>query len=150
MIRKALMTDAKAIHKLIKERAQQDEMLPRALSEIYENIRDYFVAVERGRVVGVAGLHVNWDNLAEIKSVAVSGRYQGRGLGRKLVQACLDEGGQLKINSFYVLTYVPNFFKKMGFKRIKREALPHKVWNECIRCPHFPNCNEVAMQLNLP
>jgi amino-acid N-acetyltransferase len=147
MIRKALITDAKAIHKLINERAQQQEMLPRALSEIYENIRDYYVAVEKRRLVGVAGLHVNWGDLAEVKSVAVDKAYQKKGLGRELVKACLEEGKALKINSFYALTYVPGFFKKLGFKRIKRDTLPHKVWNECIKCPHFPNCDEVAMRL---
>lgn len=145
MIRKATLKDAKAIQKLVNSRAQKGEMLPRPISEIYENIRDYFVAVERGRLVGVAGLHVNWEDLAEIKSVAVAENNQGRGLGKSLVEACLEEGVALKIKTFYALTYVPVFFKKLGFKRVKRESLPHKVWNECIKCPHFPNCDEIAM-----
>ncbi len=148
MIRKATIKDAKGIHKLINSRAQMQEMLARPLSEIYENIRDYYVAVEKGKVVGVAGLHINWENLAEVKSVAVDQHRQGQGLGKALVDACLEEGKSLKVSSFYALTYVPGFFKKLGFKRINRNTLPHKVWNECIKCPHFPNCNEIAMLLD--
>lgn len=147
MIRKATLQDVPAIHRLINSRAKQGEMLPRSLSEIYENVREYYVAVERGVVVGVAGLHVSWEDLAEIKSVAVKPAYQGKGLGRAVVQACLDEGRAMGIRKLFALTYVPGFFRKMGFKKIKRESLPHKIWSDCIKCPHFPNCNEEAMLL---
>lgn len=147
MIRKATLQDVPAIHRLINSRAKQGEMLPRSLAEIYENIRDYFVAVERNAVVGVAGLHVSWEDLAEIKSVAVKPAYQGKGLGRAVVQACLEEGRTLRIKKFFALTYVPGFFRKLGFKKIKRELLPHKIWSDCIKCPHFPNCKEEAMLL---
>jgi amino-acid N-acetyltransferase len=145
MIRKATLTDGPAIHKLVNSLAQKGLMLARPLSEIYENIRDYFVIEEREKIVAVAGLHINWEDLAEIKSVAVDRRYQKKGLGREVVQACLDEGLDLGIKRFYVLTYVPDFFKKMGFKRIDRAILPHKVWTECVKCPKFPDCDEIAM-----
>jgi len=145
MIRKARLTDAVAIHKLVNSLAQKGLMLPRPLSEIYENIRDYFV-VDAGRgLKAVGGLHVNWEDLAEIKSVAVDKRQQKKGLGRAVVQACLDEGEALGIKRFYALTYVPDFFKKMGFHRIDRAVLPHKVWTECVKCPKFPDCDEIAM-----
>lgn len=149
MIRKATLEDAIAIHQLINSRAKKGEMLGRSLSEIYENIRDYFVVIARNTLVGVCGLHISWDDLAEIKSLAVKPAYQGKGLGRKLVEACLAEGRELKIQQFFALTYVPVFFKKLKFKRIKREILPHKVWSDCIKCPHFPNCNEIAVLLDL-
>lgn len=147
MIRKARLSDAPAIQALINDFAKRGQMLPRPLSEIYENIREYFVAEEKGRLAGVAGLHVNWADLAEIKSVAVAKAHQKKGLGKLLVQACLDEGRVLEIGKFYVLTYVPEFFKKMGFRRIDRKTLPQKVWNECVKCPKFPDCDEVAMTL---
>lgn len=145
MIRKAQLVDAPAIQKLVNSLAQKGLMLPRPLSEIYENIRDYFI-IEKGKALtAVAGLHVNWEDLAEIKSVAVAKRWQGKGLGRALVQACLDEGVALGVKRFYALTYVPDFFKKLGFRRIDRAVLPHKVWTECVKCPKFPDCDEIAM-----
>jgi amino-acid N-acetyltransferase len=148
MIRKATLKDAPAIQKLINSFAARGEMLPRPLSELYENIREYFVSEERGAVTGTAGLHINWDDLAEIKSVAVKKTYQGRGIGRQLVAACLAEGQELGLRRFYVLTYVPDFFKRFGFRRIDRKVLPHKVWTECVKCPKFPDCDEVALLLD--
>jgi len=145
MIRKANIRDAAGIHRLINGHAERGAMLSRSLSEIYENIRDYFVAVERGRVVGVCGLHVNWEDLAEIKSLAVDTRQQKKGLGRQLVEACIQEGRNLGIKRFYALTYVDKFFKKLGFRRIQRDILPHKVWSDCIKCAKFPNCDEIAV-----
>ncbi len=148
MIRKANLEDAQAIHGLINSRAKRGEMLPRSLSEIYENIRDYYVAIERNQIVGVAGLHISWGDLAEVKSLAIKPRYQGKYLGRNLVEACLEEGKDLKISRFFALTYVPKFFEKMGFKRIKRAILPHKIWSDCIKCPRFPDCDEEAVMLD--
>ncbi len=147
MIRKATLADGPAIHKLINAFADRGKMLHRPLSEIYENIREYFVASERGRVVGVAALHINWDDLAEVKSVAVAQHRHGRGTGRSLVAACLDEGKALGIERIYVLTYVPKFFRRLGFRKVDRGTLPHKVWSECVKCPKFPDCDETAMVL---
>jgi amino-acid N-acetyltransferase len=145
MIRKALLKDAPGMHRLINTHAKRGAMLGRSLSEIYENIRDYYVALERGRVVGVCGLHVNWDDLAEIKSLAVADTHQKKGLGQDLVEACMLEGGTLGIRRFYALTYVPEFFKRLGFRKINRDILPHKVWSDCIKCVKFPNCDEIAV-----
>lgn len=147
MIRKATLGDGPAIQKLINEFADRSKMLHRPLAEIYENIREYFVAVERGRVIGVAALHINWNDLAEIKSVAVAEHRHGRGTGRELVEACLAEGKTLGIRRFYVLTYVPKFFRRFGFKQVDRGTLPHKVWSECVKCSKFPDCDETAMVL---
>jgi len=145
VIRKANLEDAKKIQELINYYANQDEMLPRPISEIYENIRDIFVYVEKDKIYGCATLHICWENLAEIKSLAVSKSRWARGIGAKLVKACLDEARKLKIKKVFVLTYKPDFFKKLNFKRVSKTRLPHKVWNECINCPKFPNCEEVPL-----
>ena len=147
MIRKATLKDAPAIQKLINDFAKSGLMLARPISEIYENIRDYYVALDKGRLVGVAGLRPNWDDLAEIKSVAVKKTHQKKGLGRKLIDACLHEGYQIGVERFYTLTYVPKFFQKIGFKEISKDILPHKVWSECVKCPKFPDCDEVPLML---
>ena len=145
MIRKACLDDGLDIQKIINFYAKQGKMLARSLSEIYENIRDYSVAIEKGRLAGVVGLHVNWEDLAEVKSLAIKKNYQGRGLGEQLVQVALKEGRELGIKRFYTLTYIPLFFKPLGFKIITRDKLPHKVWSECVKCPKFPDCDEIAM-----
>jgi len=145
MIRKANLKDAKKIQEMINYYANQDEMLPRSISEIYENIRDIFVYVEKGKIYGCVRLHICWENLAEIKSLAVSKSRWGMGIGTKLVKACLDEARKLKIKKLFALTYKPDFFKKLNFKRVSKTTLPHKVWNECINCPKFPNCEEVPL-----
>jgi amino-acid N-acetyltransferase len=147
MIRKARLEDVASIHKLINAFAKQDLMMPRSLNDIYENIRDYWVAADaKERLLGCAGLHiVGWDNLAEIKSLAVEERRQGSGLGRRLVEACLDEARELSIDRVFALSYKPNFFKKFGFKIVPKSKLPHKVWAECCHCPKFPDCGEIAL-----
>lgn len=144
-VEKANISDVPQMHKLINTFAERDEMLPRALSEIYEAIRDYFVVREDGKVIGCVALHVNWSDLAEIKSLAVSEERQKQGLGATLVKACLKEGEDLGISSIFCLTYKPAFFKKVGFKSVEKSELPRKVWNECYRCSKFPDCDEVAV-----
>ncbi len=145
MIRKAKIKDIKQIQGLITCFAKKDVMLPRSLNELYENIRDFWVYEERGKVCGCAALHISWDDLAEVKSLAVAQNRQGRGWGRDLVTACLAEAGLMGAKKIFVLTYQPEFFKKLGFKKIKHENLPHKIWAECINCPKFPNCQEIAL-----
>jgi amino-acid N-acetyltransferase len=142
---RAKVSDATAMHQLINHFANKGEMLPRALSEIYENIRDYFVVRDDGQVVACTALHINWLDLAEIKSLAVQERYQNQGIGSMLVQACLDEAKKLGIPTVFCLTYKPPLFEKHGFHLIDKMELPHKVWAECYRCPKFPNCDEVAL-----
>jgi len=145
MIRKAKIEDIKQIQALINGFARQDLMLPRSLNELYENIRDFWVAEERGKIAGCCALHISWDDLAEIKSLAVSKTKQKKGLGARLVKLCLDEARQMGVKRIFVLTYRPDFFRKLGFKKVKQSELPHKIWAECINCPKFPDCQETAL-----
>ena len=152
-VEKARMSDIPQIHKLVNYFAEQGEMLARPLSELYENIRDYFVIRdEAGRVVACASLHVNWEDLAEVKAVAVAPEWQDKGLGRHLLQACVEEARLLGIPTLFCLTYRPYFYEKHGFTKVDVMSLPRKVWGECFRCPKFPNCDEVALvrQVELP
>jgi len=145
MVRKAGFGDIKQIQALINYFARHDLMLPRSLNELYENLRDFWVFVDGRRIIGCAALHVCWDDLAEVKAVAVDRRHQGKGIGRKLVEACIGEARELGAKKVFVLTYKPEYFKKFGFKKTSHSRLPHKIWAECINCPKFPNCQEVAL-----
>ena len=149
MIRKAQIRDIKEIQKLINSFAKKDLMLPRSLNELYESMRDFWVAEENNKVVGCCALHISWDDLAEIKSLAVAKNRQGKGIARELVLACLDEAKKLGAKRIFALTYKPDYFKKFGFKRIKNADLPHKIWAECINCCKFPDCQEIALLKNL-
>jgi len=142
---KAKISDAPQMHKLINSFAEKGEMLARPLSEIYENIRDYFVIREGERVIACAALHVNWSDLAEVKSVAVAEDSQRQGIGEQLIKACLSEAKELGIPTVFCLTYKPGFFTKLGFTQVDKMQLPQKVWNECYRCPKFPGCDEIAL-----
>jgi amino-acid N-acetyltransferase len=124
-------------------------MLPRALSEIYENIRDYFVVRDGDRVIACVALHVSWVDLAEIKSLAVADGFQGEGMGRALVEVCIEEARELGIATVFCLTFKPEFFEKCGFARIDKRELPRKVWGECYTCPKFPDCDEVPLTVSL-
>ncbi|MCX5703876.1 MAG: N-acetyltransferase [Candidatus Omnitrophica bacterium] len=145
MIRKAKIEDIKQIQGLINSFAKLDQMLPRSLNELYENLRDFWVWQENKKIIGCCALHISWDDLAEIKSLAVAGNSQGKGIGKELISACLDEAGELGAKKIFVLTYRPGYFKKFGFKRIKTSNLPHKIWAECINCCKFPDCQEIAL-----
>ena len=149
MIRKARIQDAAEIQKLINSFAEKDQMLPRALSAIYENLRDFFVVENDSRVVGCCALHIAWEDLAEVKSLAIVDDAQQQGFGRLLVEACLNEARELGIPTVFALTYVPGFFEKLGFSRVDKGTLPHKIWTECINCPKFPDCGEEAVLLRL-
>ena len=149
MIRKARVPDAPDLHKLINSFAQKDEMLPRSLNAISEGIRDFFVAEKSGAVVGCCALHITWEDLAEIKSLAIDEKARGVGLGRRLVESCLLEAREMVVPKIFALTYVPEFFEKLGFERIEKSNLPHKIWSECINCPKFPNCGEEAVSIEL-
>ena len=142
---KARVSDVPQIHKLINFFGDKDEMLARSLREIYENIRDYFVVRQNGQVVACAALHINWSDLAEIKSLAVTEDYQRQGIGTRIVEACIREIVSLGIPTVFCLTYKPEFFEKSGFSRIDKAELPLKIWGECYRCPKFPDCDEVAL-----
>ena len=147
--KKALITDTKAIHTLVNQFANKDEMLPRSLNEIYENIRDFNVCLENDRIVGVAALHILWEDLGEVRSVAVARDYQRKGIGKRLIKNCLKEADKLGVKKVFALTYHPEFFKGLGFADVDKNSLPQKIWGECLKCHKFPECNEVAVMKEL-
>ena len=150
-VEKAKIGDVKVMHKLVNQFAGKGEMLPRALSEIYENLRDYFVIRNRaGRVTACVALHISWADLAEVKALAVDKEKQKKGMGAALVRACVAESKALGIPRMFCLTYKPGFFKKQGFKEVEKMELPRKIWAECYTCPKFPDCDEVALVLEVP
>ena len=144
-VEKAKIQDVPQIHRLINSFADKGEMLPRSLSEIYENIRDFFVIKQGEQVIACAALHIMWSDLAEIKSVAVAEDSQQQGIGTQLVEACIKEAKLLGIPTVFCLTYRPAFFEKFGLSQVDKMELPRKVWTECYRCPKFPDCDEVAL-----
>ncbi len=144
-VSKARISDVPAMHRLINDFANRGDMLPRALSQIYENLRDYFVVRDGGAFIGCAALHVSWLDLAEVRSLAVDESRQRGRLGATLVQACIDEARSLGLPQVFCLTRQPEFFQKQGFTLVDKSQLPHKVWAECYYCPLFPDCDEVAL-----
>jgi len=151
-IRKALTRDAIQIHALINRYAGQQQMLPRTLLNVYENIRDFQVAIDpadEGRVLGCSALHFTWGDMAEIRSLAVDPESGRRGLGRALVEANIAEAREHDLIQVYAFTYVTEFFAKLGFRVVPHESMPRKVWMDCINCHKFNCCDEVAMVLDL-
>ncbi|MFH1639192.1 MAG: N-acetyltransferase [Chloroflexota bacterium] len=146
---KARISDVPQMHKLINHFADRGEMLARPLSELYENIRNFFVVRNGDTVLGCGALGICWSDLAEIKSLAVIEGKQLQGIGGDIVRVCLDEARELEISTVFCLTYKPGFFQKMGFSLIDKEKLPRKVWGECYRCPKYPDCDEIAMIYHL-
>ena len=149
MIRKATLEDIKPIQGLINFYAEKDKMLPRSLNELYENIRDFFVYEDGGNILGCAALHVTWEDLAEIKSLAVTESIQKKKIGSMLVKMIFEDAKKLNIKRIFALTYVPEFFEKFGFKKVAHSKLPHKIWSECIKCVKFPDCEEIAMVIDI-
>jgi amino-acid N-acetyltransferase len=149
VLRRATAADVPHIQRLVNEHAERGELLPRALGEIYDNLRDYFVVDDGGEIVACAASHVHWDDLAEVKSLAVAEPYRGQGWGRRLLEACVNDAHALGLPRVFALTYLPEFFEKHGFERTDKSQLPHKIWHECTRCPKFPDCGEVAVILTV-
>lgn len=149
-LRKARPADANAIRDLINGYAEQGLMLPRSLSALYDAIRNFWIVEEDGRLIGCAALNICWEDMAEIRSLAVAESHRKSGLGRILLDACLEEARQYGIGKVFTLTYVKDFFLKFGFREISKDRLPHKIWKDCLNCPHFPDCREVAMLRELP
>lgn len=152
MMRDARMGDIKKIYKLLQHFADKDLLLGRSLSSLYDQLRDFSVYVEQNgedsedeKLIGVVALHICWENLAEIRSLAVIDEYHNKGVGKQLVNKTLQEAESYGINRVFTLTYQPNFFRKLGFKDIDKSELPHKVWSDCINCSKFPDCNEEAL-----
>lgn len=147
--RKATFADVEPIYALVADYAAQGVMLARSRNTLYESLRDMVVAVDAGgRVVGVGGLHMMWDGMAEVRTMAVAPDCTRQGIGANIVECLMVEGRELGVKQFFTLTYKPGFFQTLGFHTITKEELPHKVWKECIDCPKFPNCDEIAMMRN--
>ena len=146
MIRKARMSDVKGIHQLIADYAKKGDMLPRSLADIYENLRDYFVFLEDdGELVGSAAIHIMWEDLAEVRSLAVREGRMRCGVGTQLVESCISEAIMLGIARVFALTYKPEFFERLGFHTVDKAELPQKIWADCLKCSKFPDCDEVAL-----
>ncbi len=151
MIRKATIKDIKTIHGLLQEYGERGELLPRPLSVLYDHLRDFSVCLDskNDRVVGCCALQFCWEDLAEIRSVAVRPEYQGRKIGSMLTDAVLSEAKSFGVKKVFLLTYRPGFFERFGFAKIDRSLLPLKIWADCIMCVKFPDCDEIAMMKEL-
>jgi amino-acid N-acetyltransferase len=147
MIRKAKIKDIKAIHGLLQEYGKKGELLPRPLSVLYDHVRNFSVYVdeETDNILGCCALQFCWDDLAEIRSLAVHPNYLRKKIGSKLVEAMLLEAKSFGIKKVFALTYRQEFFEKFGFMQIEKSKLPLKIWADCIMCVKFPDCDETAM-----
>lgn len=147
MLRKAMVRDIKKIHALLQIYSKKGELLARPLSELYDHLRDFWVFQdeETGRIEGCCALQFCWDDLAEIRSLAVAEGYTGRGIGTLLVDRTIQEALVFKVPKLFTLTYRPSFFKKFNFNTIDKADLPIKIWSDCIMCVKFPECDETAM-----
>jgi amino-acid N-acetyltransferase len=149
MIRKAVIPDVREIHRLLIGYARDGLLLSRSLAELYESLRDFYVFDVDGQVVGAAALNICWEDLAELRSLAVHPDFNGRGVGRQLVLACLEEARRLGLRKVFALTYKQVFFEKLGFSVIEKSQLPHKIWGDCMKCAKFPDCDEIALSIDL-
>jgi amino-acid N-acetyltransferase len=150
MIRKAHIQEVPEIRRFLGEFSRDGGILPRTLADLYGQLRDYFVYREdRGPLLGIAALHICWAGLGEIRSVAVDPALQGRGIGSRLVQFCLEEARSLGLSEVFLLTMTPEFFQRFGFKVVSREDLLPIVWADCVNCVKFPDCDEIPMLLDL-
>ena len=148
-IRKATVKDVPIMARIINSYAAQGQMLPKSYHQLYQDIRDYVVTTNGEEIVGCGALHVVWEDLAEIRSLAVVEDWRGKDVGRLMVEHLLREAHALGLPQVFALTYHQGFFERMGFHVVSRESLPHKIWGDCLNCPKFPNCDEVALILDL-
>ena len=148
-VEKATVADVQRMSELIDGFAQRGEMLPRAPGELFETLRDFFIVRREGEVVACAALHVTWDDLAEVRSLAVHQESQAQGIGSLLVRACLAEARNLGLQRVFALTMKPAFFEKLGFSQADAMTLSRKVWSECYRCPKFMSCDETAVVIDV-
>lgn len=152
MPRKAIIQDVISIHKILSYYVNQDILLPRSIADLYEHIRDFYVedsSEADGDLIGICSLIVSWEDLGEIRSLSVIESSQNRGIGSKLVDKCLEEAVELGLSRVFALTLRKNFFVDLGFVEIDKTLLPHKIWADCIKCPKFPNCDEIAMIISI-
>ena len=150
MIRKATVKDIRAIHSLLQIYGESGELLARPLSELYDHLRDFYVhATTVDGVVACCALQFCWEDLAEIRSLAVHPDHLGKKIGTLLAETAIQEAIEYKIDKLFTLTYKPDFFKQFDFKRIDRSQLPLKIWSDCMICVKFPDCDEIAMMKEL-
>ena len=145
MIRPATVNDIKTIQKTLEYYADKELLLPRSLNDLYDNLRDFIVLQEEDEILGVSSLHVCWEDLGEIRSLAVLPAHTRQGIGCRLVEVCENEARKLGLKRVFTLTYQENFFAGLGYRTIDKSELPHKVWGECLKCVKFPDCDEIAM-----
>jgi len=150
LIRKAMLSDVKTIHKIISGQARHGHVLARAMTDLYAQIRDFTVLVDEssGEIVGCGALRIVWEDLAEIRSVAVRSSFQKTGLGSRLIESLIQEADAMGIRRVFVLTYRVRLFERLGFQQMDKNMLPHKIWADCINCPKFPECDEIALVRN--
>jgi len=149
-VRKARIQDVRPIHALLMDCSKQGLLLPRSFSQLYSHLRDFFVlAQDGGGVLGCCALSITWEELAEVRSLAIVPEMRSRGWGRRLVEACLSEAVTLGIFRVFTLTYQTHFFEHLGFEMVSKDNLPQKVWADCLHCPKFPDCDEIAMSITL-
>jgi amino-acid N-acetyltransferase len=150
MIRKAYINEVIQIQHLLNHYGDRGILLPRSLSELYEHLRDFYVVIgDDGSIIAVCALGLCWEDIAEIRSLAVMEQYYGNNYGVMLVNKCIEEAKALGLNKVFTLTYVPEYFKKLGFRIVDKSELPHKVWSDCLKCTKFPNCDEIALTRNI-
>jgi amino-acid N-acetyltransferase len=145
MIRKAFINEVTQIQRLLNHYGDRGILLPRSLSELYEHLRDFYVIPGDDEVIAVCALGLCWEDLAEIRSLAVLEKYYGNNYGVMLVDKCIEEAKSLGLKKVFTLTYVPEYFKKLGFRVVDKSELPHKIWSDCLKCTKFPNCDETAL-----
>jgi amino-acid N-acetyltransferase len=145
MIRKARLSDVPQIVTLVDHYFRRGEVLPRSLEETYQSLRDWVVAEEDSQVVGCGSLLIMWADLAEIRSLVVASEFQGRGLGRQLLEWLVKEAKALGLPQIFTLTRQIGFFANLGFQETSRESLPRKIWKDCWNCARLNDCDEVAM-----
>ncbi len=145
MIRQATIQDVKIIQSTLQHYADKGLLLPRSLSDLYDNLRDFVVYQKEENIFGVSALHVCWEDLGEIRSLAVLPPHTKQGIGRQLVNDCEAEALKLGLKKVFTLTYQESFFAGLGYRTIDKNQLPHKIWGDCLKCAKFPDCDEIAM-----
>jgi amino-acid N-acetyltransferase len=151
LVRKARVTDVGAVYELLKRQAAEGLLLPRSYSSLYELLQTLYVAEAAGpgggggEILGAGALQVSWEDLAEIRSLAVREGFRGLGVGRAIAVAAEEDALALEIRRVFALTYVPEFFFRLGYRQVDLDSLPQKIWAVCFSCVHYPDCKEIAV-----
>ena len=145
-LRKAKLSDIPAMQSLVEQEVKEGVILKRSDDEVATNIRSYILAFKDSELLGYGALHIHSPTLSEIRSLIVAPNARGLGVGKKIVEYCKEEAKELGLKEILVLTYIAEFFKKLDFVEIDKEKIPeHKIWLDCVKCIHFPVCNEISL-----